>query len=134
MDQSYLPRLDTSGKMPDTLKTEKGHLSRWKEAIGHLRLDRIRPHHVTGHLQRFKTKSRANRPCNLALVMLRHVLKSARVDSYLAALPVEGIPWQRVDKKARRLYTREDIAQFCTAAFKTRQNEKGETVPATKNA
>ena len=56
------------------------------------------------------------RMCNLALVVLRNVLKNARMDGFIKNLPVEGIPWQRSEKKARRLHTREDVDQFCQAA------------------
>jgi len=70
LEQTYLPRLDTSGKKPDTLVTEKGHLNRWRDSIGNLYLDKIRPYHVTGHLQKLKQRGKANRTCNLALVVL----------------------------------------------------------------
>ena len=122
LDQTYLPRLETSGKKPDTLVTEKGHLNRWRDSIGHLFLDKIRPYHVTGHLQKLKTEGRANRTCNLSLVCLRNMLKSARVDGFIKSLPVEGIPWQRTEKKAHRLQTREDIDQFCQAALTASKN------------
>jgi integrase len=122
LEQTYLPRLETSGKKPDTLVTEKGHLNRWCESIGHLFLDKVKPYHVTAHLQKLKTDGRANRTCNLSLVCLRNMLKSARVDGFIKALPVEGIPWQRTEKKARRLYTREDIDQFCYAALIASKN------------
>ena len=58
LDQTYLPRFETSGKKPDTLVTEKGHLNRWRESIGHLFLDKVRPYHFTGHLQKLKTEGR----------------------------------------------------------------------------
>jgi len=122
LEQTYLPRLDTSGKKPATLVTEKGHLNRWRDSIGNLYLDKIRPYHVTGHLQKLKQRGKANRTCNLALVVLRNVLKSARVDGFIKALPVDGIPWQRTEKKARRLYTREDVDLFCHAALTASKN------------
>src|SRR5574343_276223 len=131
---TYLPRLETSGKKPDTIVTEKGHLNRWAEAVGGLYLDKIRPFHVTNHLQTLKEKGKADRTCNLALVILRSVLKSARMDGFIKTLPVEGIPWRRVEKKAHRLFTRSDIDALCNAAFGTRTNDKGATVPVTKNA
>jgi hypothetical protein len=134
LDDTYLPRLKTSGKKADTLVTETGHLNKWRDSIGHVYVDKIRPHHITAHLQKLKTKGRANRTCNLALVCLRSVLKSARMDGFIKALPVEGIPWQRVERRARRLYTREDIKAFCDAAFGTRTDDDGKTVPVTKNA
>ncbi len=122
LEQTYLPRLETLGKKPDTLVTEKGHLNGWCESIGHLFLDKVKPYHVTAHLQKLKTEGRANRTCNLSLVCLRNMLKSARVDGFIKALPVEGIPWQRTEKKARRLYTREDVDHFCQAALVASKN------------
>jgi integrase len=35
---------------------------------------------------------------------------------------VDGIPWQRTEKKARRLYTREDVDQFCQEASVASKN------------
>ena len=122
LEQTYLPRLHTSGKKPDTLVTEKGHVNRWCASIGHLFLDKIKPHHITAHLQKLKTEGKASRTCNLALVCLRNLLKSAQVDGYIKALPVEGIGWQRSEKKARRLFTREDIDRFCRAARSASKN------------
>jgi integrase len=134
LDDTYLPRLQTLGKKPDTLVTETGHLKKWRESIGHVYLDKIRAHHITAHLQKLKTKGKANRTCNLALVCLRSVLKNARIDGFIKTLPVEGIPWQRVERRARRLYTQEEIKTFCDAAFGTRTDEEGKAVPVTKNA
>jgi integrase len=134
LDETYLPRLKTSGKKPDTLVTEIGHLNKWRESIGSVYLDKIRPHHITAHLQKLKINGRANRTCNLALVCLRNLLKNARIDGFIKALPLEGIPWQRVETRARRLYTYKDIKAFCQAAFKTRTDGEGKTVPVTKNA
>lgn len=61
-------------------------------------------------------------------------MKSARMDGFVKTLPFEGIAWRRVDKKARRFFTRADIEAFCAAAFGTRTNDKGRVVPVTKNA
>jgi len=58
----------------------------------------------------------------LALVVLRNVLKNARGDGFIKTLPVEGIAWQRTEKKARRLFNREDIDQFCDAALTASKN------------
>jgi integrase len=65
---------------------------------------------------------RSARTCNLALVCLRHVLKAAKRDGFLKTLPTEDIAWQRTETKARRLYTREDVAQFCQAASVASKN------------
>lgn len=122
LEQTYAQRLATSGKKPDTLVTERGHLKQLRESIGHLSLDKIRPYHVTGHLQKLKERGKANRTCNLALVVLRNVLKNAKIDGFVKSLPVDGIPWQRSEKKARRLYTRDDVDQFCQAALVASKN------------
>jgi integrase len=122
LDETYLPNLQTSGKKPGTLVTEKGHLDRWKDAIGHLDLDKIRPQHINAHLQKLRAAGRANRTCNLALVCLRNALRVARIDGLIKALPTEGIPWRRTEKRARCLFTREQIDRFCNAALITSKN------------
>lgn len=122
LDQTYLPRLATSGKKADTLVTEKGHLARWRDAVGNLSLDKIWPHHISTHLQKLKEQGKANRTCNLSRVCLRNLLNAARVDGFIKTLPVDGIPWQRTERRARRLYTREDIDRFCAAALTGSKN------------
>jgi integrase len=122
VEKTYEQRLATSGKKAGTLVTEHVHLKQLRETIGQLSLDKIRPYHVTAHLQKLKERGKANRTCNLALVVLRNVLKSARVDGFIKTLPVDGISWQRSGKKARRLFTREDIDLFCQAALTASRN------------
>jgi integrase len=122
VDETYRRRLKTSGKKPDTMVTEEVHLKQLCESIGHLYLDKIRPYHVTAHLQKLKERGKSNRTSNLALVVLRNVLKNAKIDGFIKTLPVEGILWQRSEKKARRLYTREDIDLFCRAALTASKN------------
>ena len=122
VEKTYEKRLAASGKKPDTLVTEHVHLKQLRASVGHLSLDKIRPHHVTGHLQKLKERGKANRTCNLALVVMRNVLKNARIDGFIKTLPVDGIPWQRSEKKARRLYTRPDVDLFCQAAVNASRN------------
>jgi len=122
VEQTYEQRLATSGKKPDTLVTEHVHLKQLGESVGHLTLDKIRPYHVTGHLQKLKQRGKAGRTCNLALVVLRNVLKNAKIDGFIKSLPVDGIPWHRSEKKARRLFTREDVDLFCQAALTATKN------------
>jgi hypothetical protein len=69
--ESYERRLTTSGKKPDTLVTERVHLKQLNESLGHLPLDKIRPNHITEHLQQLKERGMANRTCNLALGIRR---------------------------------------------------------------
>ena len=122
VELTYKPRLATSGKKADTLVTEHVHLKQWKASIGHLYLDKIKPNHVANHLQQLKQRGKANRTCNLALVVLRNVLKCAKVDGFIKSLPVDDIPWQRTEKKSRRLITRKDVDMFCKAALSASKN------------
>ena len=46
LDQTYLPMLAGTGKKAETIVTERTHYFRWREALGHLRLDKIRPSHI----------------------------------------------------------------------------------------
>jgi integrase len=55
-------------------------------------------------------------------VCLRHVFKTARRDGYLKALPTEEIPWQRVEKKSRRLHSQTDIEKVCEVGFRESKN------------
>lgn len=121
LDVTYLPLLAGSGKKPDTITTEQAHYKRWRESLGHLRLDKIRPSHIQETLNKLRAK-RAPRTCNLALVCLRHVLKAAKRDGYLKTLPSEDIAWQRTDKKSRRLYSMADVERICEEGMTATKN------------
>ncbi len=116
LDQAYLPLLAGSGKKPDPITTEQAHYKRWRESIGHLRPDKIRPSHIQETLNKLRAV-RSPRTCNLALVCLRHVLKAAKRDGYLKAMPSEDIAWQRTDTKARSLCTLAEIERICDAGL-----------------
>jgi integrase len=122
MTETYWSRLAGSGKKPRTIRTERAHLNRWVKAIGQLPLDKIRTHHVTSALHQLKEDGLSNRTRNVSLVCLRGVLKEARLDGHLKTLPVEGIPWQRVDSKPRALMTSQEIDLFCRASMVATKN------------
>jgi len=79
LHKTYLPLLATSGKKPATLVTENTHYKRWDQALGHLRLDKIRASHVAGALSKLQ-EIRSARTTNIALVCLRHDLHARRFD------------------------------------------------------
>lgn len=133
LTETYLPRLRLSGKKPDTIVTEKGHLDHWVRSIGHLELAKIRPHHLTAHLHKIKDAGRSSRTRNLALVCLRSLLKAAQTDGFLKNLPIDGIKWERVDKAKRTLFTLAEINRLCTSALGIRATKDGEATPVTKN-
>ena len=135
---TYLDRLSTSGKKADTLVTESGHINKWIKAIGHLRLDKIRPHHITSHLHGLRRAKKSARTCNLATVMLRNVRKAARIDGHLKTSPAEGLEWFKTEKKAHRLYSPDEIDRLCEAAvahrfFEGRLSKDGEQGAPLKN-
>ena len=119
----YLERQATSGKKPDTLVTERGHINKWIEAIGHLRLDKIRAYHISNHLHALRKAKKSARTCNLSLVCLRNVFRAARVDGHLKISPAEGLVWFKTEKKAHRLYSAEEIDHLCKAATAPRFTE-----------
>ena len=41
----YQQPLEVSGKRVSSVEKEKGHLRHWSKQLGHLRLNKIRPHH-----------------------------------------------------------------------------------------
>jgi integrase len=95
--------------------TEKTHYNRWRKALGHLRVDKIRSSHIIQVLNNLRA-TRSARTCNVALVCLRHVLKAAKSDGYLKSQPFEDVPWQATETKARRTYTLQEIQSICEAA------------------
>lgn len=137
--RTYLARLTTSGKKADTLVTERGHINKWIGAVGHLRLDKLRPHHITNHLHGLREAKKSARTCNLALVCLRNVLKVARIDGHLKGNPADGLQWFKIDKKAHRLYSADEIDRLCEAAlaprfFQGRLAKEGEQGVPLRNA
>lgn len=119
--ETYLLRQETTGKRADTLVTEKTHINRWIAAIGELRVDKIRPHHITAHLHDLRKAHRlAQRTCNLSLTCLRNILKTARLDGHLKVSPADGLEWFKTEKKAHRLYSPDEIDRLCQAAFAPR--------------
>ena len=43
----YTQQLEVSGKRAATVEKEKTYLKRWSAKIGHIRLNKLRPHHLS---------------------------------------------------------------------------------------
>ncbi len=121
VNEVYLPRI-TGEKKPRTVLKEKGSLARWVNALGHLRLNKLRAHHVTAFRDKLKDEGLSNRTRNLYLVALRNVLKSALTDGHLKTLPVEGIDWLKTETRIRALVSPDELTRLCTAALKVSKN------------
>lgn len=133
-----MERLETSGKKPDSVTTEKIHINQWVEIIGQIRLAKIRPHHINNQLHALRKAGKAARTCNLALVYLRNVLESARIDEHIVTSPADGLVWFKTEKKAHRLYAPDEIDRLWAAAvapkyIKSRLATEGEQGACLKN-
>ncbi len=118
----HVAGLAASGKRASTIGKESGCLSRWAGKLGNLRLDQIRPHHVTSFLDSLKRDGFSGRTCNLYLIALRHVMKRARRDGYLKSLPTADLEWQKTDIKKRELVTVAELDVICQEAVKASKN------------
>ena len=116
-------QLEVSGKRASSVEKEKGYLRRWREQLGHLRLNKIRPHHLSSVLTDLARQGYAGRSVNLNLIAIRGLLKAALRDGHVKPpLPFDGLSWQRVDQKARELYTPAEIDLLCDVARQASKN------------
>ena len=123
ISESYLKTLAASGKRPSSIEKETAYLRRWSEIIGQLRLIKIRPFHLSRFLTDLSNENYSGRSLNLYLIAIRAVLKAALRDDFIKPpLPFEGLQWQRVDQKARELFTPDDVNKFCEVALFASKN------------
>jgi hypothetical protein len=118
---SYTKQLKAVGKRNSTVKKETSCLDKWCEKLSHLRLNKIRPHHVGKVLTGLSEEEYSGRPINLYLIAFRRLIKAAARDGHIKPPPpYEGLQWQRVDQKARQLYTPPEIDLFAKWRFRPR--------------
>jgi integrase len=120
---SYGDQLRASGKRASTVQKELAYVKHWTSSIGQLRLNKIRPHHLSKVLTALAAEKYSARSINLYLIAVRGVFKAAFRDGYVQLpLPFEGLSWQRVDQKARQLVTPAEVNQLCAAALAVSKN------------
>lgn len=123
ISDSYLKTLATSGKRASSIAKETTYLRCWAEKLGQLRLNKIRPHHLSRFLTDLGADGYAARSVNLYLIAIRGVLKAALTDGHIKPpLPFEGLSWQRVDQKARSLFTPEEVDRICAVSLGASKN------------
>jgi integrase len=116
---THLPLLRGSGKRPATIKKEIRYINRWVDAMGSVRLNKIRPSHLSKVMVGFTTQGLSNRTINLHLIAIRQVLKAAVREGFIPAPgPHAGLEWRKVDQKERDLYTSQEVDLFCEIAAK----------------
>jgi integrase len=121
-------------KKPGTVQKERSTLAQWTEHLGGLRLDQLERVHVNRFIERRMKAGLSPRTVNLDVIALRNVLKRAVDDGIIQRLPTEGLrPMKTTDTK-RPLFDSAELERLRKAAFETRTNQTGETVPVTKNA
>jgi len=119
-------------KKPGTIAKEEHTLKLWKNHLGGIRLDKIRPAHVASFMQKRLAGKKSKRTVKLDIIALRNVLKQARdVDEHITDLPVPpGINRQlKSTSPTRELFTPEELETLCKVAMDT----KPDGIPVTKN-
>jgi integrase len=120
---AHTQRLALSGKRPASVEKETAYLNRCAANLGHLRLNKVRPHHLSTWLAGLAEQEYAPRSINLHLIAVRGLFKAAMRDGHVKPpLPFEGLGWQRVDQKSRQLYTPEEINELCDVATLASKN------------
>ena len=124
-------------KKPGTVAKEDHTLQKWKKHLGGLRLDKIKPVHVSAFMRKRLQAGVCKRTVKLDIIALRNVLKRARdIDQHIRALPIPpGLNRELKSATPKRpLFTHEALEKLCAAAFDTKKNKDKEEVPVTKNA
>jgi integrase len=116
---AFTPQLRASGKRDTTITKESGYARFWQRKLGHLRLNKIRTHHLKSVLTDLATDGYSPRGVNLHLIAIRAVLKSAHQDGHIKLpLPFEGLKWQPVENKKRELTTPAEMDLLCDLALR----------------
>ena len=121
-------------KKPGTVEKEKAILARWTDKIGGLRLDQIRRIHINRFLEGKMKGNVSTRTINLDVISLRVVMKRALSEELIQRLPTEGLKPLKVSTVSRPLFTSAGFEKLYAAAFETKKDKHGKTVPLTENA
>lgn len=113
-----------------TIEKTEGALANWVTHIGQLRLDQIKPAHISSFKTQRSKAGIGNRTVNLDVIAIRCCLKKAREEGWLQRLPTEGMTPLPTRTKKKSLTPLSVIETICAAAFaKTHDGS-----PVTKNA
>ena len=119
-------------KKSSTIEKEEGIIALWKNHMGGIRLDKIRPAHVAGMMNKRLAAGMSKRTAKLDIIVLRNVLKQARdVAEHIQELPVPPGLNRKLKSitPKRALFTPDELEKLCAAAMA--KNEDG--TPVTKN-
>ena len=105
-------------KKPGTVAKEDHTLQKWKKHLGGLRLDKIKPVHVSAFMRKRLQAGVCKRTVKLDIIALRNVLKRARdIDQHIRALPIPpGLNRELKSATPKRpLFTHEALEKLCAA-------------------
>lgn len=94
--ETYFAKAKVQRKRAGTLENERQAITRWREHLGHVRIDRISTPMISAFVEKRLAGGKfggrelrpvAERTANLDLLMLRNVLKAALDDGHLRELP-----------------------------------------------
>ena len=111
---SYLDfyRQAKDAKRASTLETEAYAIDRWKEHLGHLRLNQIKRIHIDSFIAKRQAENKSARTVNLEVTIFRNVLKRAVDQKLLTQLPTENLRPLKSKPHKRQLVMREQIDQM----------------------
>jgi integrase len=126
---TYLAKIKKKGS---TIKKEEAIIDLWKAHLGGIRLDKLRPVHVAGLMNKRLASGLTKRTALLDIIVLRNVLKEARdVEELIQELPVPPGLNRKLKTVApkRELFTPDELEKLCKAAVA----KKEDGTPVTKN-
>jgi integrase len=122
--ESYFEKAKVQRKRPGTIENEKQAVARWRDHLGHVRIDHIATPIITAYVDRRlkggvfcgrKLGAVSERTVNLDLLVLRNVLNEAIDDGHLRELPRIKMLDERPPPK-RKLITPDEFNALIKAA------------------
>src|ERR1017187_3787111 len=130
---AYLAQVKAGNeKKASTIEKEESIIALWKNHLGGIRLDKIRPAHVASMMNKRLAAGMSKRTAKLDIIALRNVLKQARdVDEFIQELPVPPGLNRKLKSitPKRELFTPSELERLCAAAMA----KKEDGTPVTKN-
>lgn len=109
-------------KRPSTMAKEKKTLRLWEMHLGEVRLNQITRAQINNFIHQRQAAGKSGRTVNLDLIALRNVLKRARDDGYLSALPTDHLRPLKWRPPMRSLVSLAQIKDVCQKAIENCKN------------
>ena len=103
-------------KRESTMETEGYAIDRWKEHLGHVRLDKITRALINSFIAKRQGEGRTGRTVNLEVTVFRNVMNRAIDDKWINTLPTDNLRPLKWTPVKRSLLSTEAIDQLCGIA------------------